>query len=633
MLNVLRKQAGSWIVKALLLLLVVSFAMWGIGDVFFGSPQNPAVATVADNEITTDELANAFNRSVENLQQRIGAPIDREQAIQLGVMQQSLQDLIVGRLMALRARDMGLTVTDDALRDVVTSNPAFQSAGRFDRSRFEQLLRANGLTEEGYLTSLRQDVMRNTLADGLAAGAVVPQALVDAVYRFRNEQRSGRYMVIETASITDPLEPGDEDLQPFYDAHQDRFTAPEYRTLTFVTLEPEDLLGEVEVPEDKINAEYQDRLDTYRTPEHRTITQLLASDRETVDAALRRLQEGETMTEVGTAMADQGVVVDDLGSLTRNDLPDDLATAAFTQAEGEIGSPVESPFGWHLFEVSAIDPETVVPLADVRDDLAKQLALTEASDRLPGLATQLDDELAAGMGVAEAAAALGLTAKTVTVDVNGKAEDGTPSADLPAWPAFLETAFATPEGQVSLLEETDDGSYYVIETDSVAAPRLMPLDEVRDAVAAAWQAERRRELAQERAKSLIGRANEVASLDQLADGLEVTAIGPLKRNERGGTPPLSPAIVRALFATEPGVIAKDPVALPTGFAIVATDEVIEADPSADPDAVAQLRAQLEAETRNDLLTQFESALRSAYTVEINGAAINRLIDPNDLGGY
>jgi len=128
--------------------------------VFFGSVQNPAVATVGDNEISSDELANAFNRQVQNLQQRIGAPIDREQAIQLGVMQQSLQELIVRRLMALRAQEMGLTVTDEALRDLVTNDPAFQSAGQFDRSRFDQLLRltAAGLHWQQRLSRSRYEV-------------------------------------------------------------------------------------------------------------------------------------------------------------------------------------------------------------------------------------------------------------------------------------------------------------------------------------------------------------------------------------------------------------------------------------------------------------------------------------------
>ena len=183
MLNVLRQKAGSWVVKVLLLLLVVSFAIWGIGDVFYGGAQNPTVATVGSSEISAGELADAFNRSLNNLQQRLGSTIDREQAIQLGLMQQALQDLITRRLIDLRAREMGLTVADDTLRQLVTEDPLFHSAGQFDRDRFEQLLRANGMTEQGYLASLRQDVVRSTLTASLAGPVSVPASLVDAIYR------------------------------------------------------------------------------------------------------------------------------------------------------------------------------------------------------------------------------------------------------------------------------------------------------------------------------------------------------------------------------------------------------------------------------------------------------------------
>ena len=634
MLNALRKQAGSWVVKALLMLLVVSFAVWGIGDVFYGSSQNPAVATVGESEISASELANAFNQSLRNLQQRVGTQLTREQAIQLGVMQQALQDLIARRLVDLRARDMGLMVTDATLRELVISDPMFQAAGRFDRMRFEQLLMANGLSEEGYLASLRQDVMRAALTDGVAGAAVVPQTLVDAVYRYRNEQRGGRHVVIETSSITEVPEPSEEDLQAYHEAHQDRFTAPQYRTLTFITLEPADLIDEIEVSEEEVEAEYQARIASYGTPERRTVAQLLAADRETIEAAARRLQEGESFAEVAEAMSDAGVSFDDLGTVTRSDLPSGIAAAVFAQAEGELAAPFESPFGWHLFQVSAIEPEVVVPLAEVRDALAQELALAQARDRLPALANRLDDELAAGAPLAEAAAAVGLSTTTLAaVDAQGRDMAGAAPADLPPWPELLEVAFATAEGQVSLLEETEAGDYFVVGVESVTAPRVKPVEEVRDALAAAWQAERRRELARQRAEAILARSDEVASLEELAEGLPVTTITPVKRDDRGTAQGLSPAIVQALFATEPGAIADRVVPTATGFAIVATDEVIAADPSTDAAGLARLRSQLEAETRNDLLTQFEAALRREYPVEIDPATINRLIDPQDLGAY
>ena len=332
-------------------------------------------------------------------------------------------------------------------------------------------------------------------------------------------------------------------------------------------------------------------------------------------------------------MSEDGVSFDDLGSVTRGDLPGSVAAAVFEQAEGELETPVESPFGWHLFRVSRVEPEVVVPLAEVHDALAEELALAEARDRLPALATRLDDELAAGVPLDEAAAAVGLTAKTLAaVDAQGRDTSGAAAADLPPWPKFLETAFATADGEVSLLEETDAGSYFVVGVDSVTAPRVKPVEEVRDALAAAWTTERRLELARQRAEQLVARSG-VASFDQLAQGLPVTPITPVKRDDRGTAQGLSPAIVQALFATEPGSIGKQVVPTATGFAIVATDEVIEADPSADAAGVEQLRTQLEAETRNDLLAQFEAALRRDYPVEIDPATINRLIDPEDLGAY
>ena len=199
MLNVLRQRAGSWVVKVLLLLLVVSFAIWGIGDVFFRGSRNPSVANVGGTAIPASELAENFNRALNNLQRRVGTTIDRQQAIQLGLMQQTLQDLIGRRLVDLRAHDMGLTVADDTLRQMVTANPMFQTAGQFDRGRFEQLLQASGLTERSYLASLRQDVVNGTLTGSLAGPVAVPAALVDTLYRYRNEQRRGHYVAIGAA--------------------------------------------------------------------------------------------------------------------------------------------------------------------------------------------------------------------------------------------------------------------------------------------------------------------------------------------------------------------------------------------------------------------------------------------------
>jgi peptidyl-prolyl cis-trans isomerase D len=633
MLNVIRKQAGSWIVKVLLLLLVVSFAIWGIGDVFYGGGQNPAVASVGDTEISSQEVSEAFSRAVDALQRQIGTGIDRQQAIQMGLMQRALQDLVGRRLIDLEAHRLGLAVSDDQLRAIVTEDPIFQTAGRFDRTRFEQLLRANGMTEQDYFASLRQDVLRSTLTGSVVAPASVPSAMVDALYRYRNEERRGQYVMVETAAITDLPEPDEAALTDIYEADPRRFTAPQYRTLTFVTLAAEDLVEEFMPEEAAIRAAYDERQAEFRTPETRTIEQLLTKDRAVIDRARTLAQEGQGFAEIAKAMAADGVTTDALGEVTRDDLPLGLAEPAFAPAEGEVSQPAESPFGWHLFRASAIKPEQVTPFAEVRDQLAHELALAEAHERLPAVANQLDDELAAGATLAAAAEAVGLATRTVAeIDPQGRTPDGKPAEGLPAGPEFLAAAFETAEGEPSLLQETDEGAYFVVQVDRIVETRLKPLDEVRAEVVEIWQGQERERRARELAQAVRQEIAERGSIGVVARDrkLIVRQVAPIKR--QGGDKDVERSVVAALFATTPGNLVEQPAKIANGFAVVMTDAVIPANPAADPTGLAQLRQQLEGEVQGDLLMQYQAALERAHTVEIDTAALGRLLSSDAADG-
>jgi peptidyl-prolyl cis-trans isomerase D len=283
--------------------------------------------------------------------------------------------------------------------------------------------------------------------------------------------------------------------------------------------------------------------------------------------------------------------------------------------------------------VIKIQPEETMPLAQAREQLTRELALQQAAERLPDFAAQLDDELAAGTGLKEAARVLGLEAVSVpAVDVSGKNPDGEPVETLPAWPEFMQVALETPAGETSLLEETAAGGYFVVQVEQVTEARLKPVEEVRDELVAAWQAERRRELARDKAAQLRARLEDGAPLDEVLAGtsLESKPIEPVRRDAAGTGQGVNRAVVRVLFATEPGDVASEVVELNDGFAVIGTDEVIAADPAADPEAVKQLALELEADMRSDLIAQFETQLRRDYPVEIDGAAINRLIGPDGL---
>lgn len=639
MLTALRNQASSWVVKALLILLVASFAIWGIGDIFYGNPEEAVVAEVGDSEISSGELNNAFNRSLDNLQRQFGGQLTREQAIGIGLLQQTLQEQVSERLLDVEAFGLGVTVDDQTLRRMITENPAFQSAGSFDRVRFNQLIRTTGLGEESFLEVYRQELSRNALTGAVAAGASAPDLMAKTIYRFRNEERRGRFFKIADADMTDLGSPNEEAIQTLYEEDEARFTAPEYRKITYITLQPKDLLDEIEIPPEDIQAAYDDRSARYIVQERRSVEQLLAQDEEIADKAKALVEEGKTFAEVAEELKDDGVNLTDLGSVTENGMPAGLGQDAFAVNEGEVTNPIKSPFGYHLFKINTVEPEEVTPLEEVRDEIEEELALVEAEDRLPDLATQLDDELAAGGTVNDAADALGLEAQTIeAVDRRGSGQNEEAIEGLADWPALIGTAFEAEVGEPSLLEETDDGSYYVVQVDSVIDSRLKDLEDVRDEVVEAWENQQRRSAAKERAEGLLSKLLETASLDTLAtnDGITVEEIEPLKRSADGASIGLNRAAVQALFDTDAGSIVDEVIEAEDGVLVLAVEEAIEKLPSDDQDGFDQLKAELKRQSQADLLDQFGSALRDYHKVEIDDGILTQLIE-NDpaqaYGGY
>jgi peptidyl-prolyl cis-trans isomerase D len=628
MLEAMRRGASSLPVKILLVVLVVSFAVWGVGDMVGGGRGEPVVATVGGSEIRLGAVQNAFRDRIQQLEAQLGTSIDREQAARMGLLEQALDDVVARRLLDLGAADLGMRVSDDMLRRQIFENPIFHGPTGFDRLRFQNILLASGLSEEGYLAALRQDALRSALIDAIAGSVAAPEILARTLYRHRNERREGRMLVVLTAAVEGVPEPSDDDLAAYLESRADRFTTPEYRALTLISLEPADLHDEIEIDQAALQAEYESRRGAYRVPEQRMIEQALAPDGDTAEAAFQLLRDGADLAAVEAALGDQGVMGDRLGLVAARDLPQELAGAAFGLATAGVAPPVESGFGWHVMRVVEIVPESVPPLAELEAELRRDLLEAEAQNRLPALANALDDELAAGVDIEDAAAALGLTALRVEeVDREGRGPDGAPVDSMPSWPRLIETAFQTPVRETSLVLDSPEGGYFVLRVDDVITPRLRGIEEARAELVAGWQAERRDELARAEAERLLRLSRMAAQFEALAEAgrVELRSIAPIARTASGFAQGLTPDAIRLLFTTAAGDIAGETARVRDGHAVIVTDLVHPADPEADPEGIARLRDQLATEMRADLLDQFEAALRRSYPVEIDARALGTLL--------
>ena len=608
-------------------LLIVSFVVWGVGDIIRTPSQVAALAEVGDIRIEEREFRQNLAREMNRLSARLGSRLDIEQAQALGIVDQVFGQMIGRALFDQKAEDLGMLVTKAQIGRRISNEPAFQnSLGEFDRGRFAQALQISNLGEQEYVDTLTRDIIRQQLVGAVTGAVVAPSRLAEELFRYQQERRVAQIMTVPTSSITDLGEPDPTALAEIHKEESAQFMAAELRGVTYIQLRAEDLLAEVAVSETELRDEYDSRRDDYVVQERREIEQIVLSDEATARQVEDQLKGGSTFATAAEAITGQGPI--DLGEVEKEDLPPELADAAFDLTANTVSVPLQSPLGWHVIRVGAVTPGRERGFDEVRDELAQDVAMRLAVDSMISMANQLDDSLGGGASLEEAASAFGLKLGQVeAVDSQGSGRDGQPVQDLPGEP-FLQVVYETAAGTDSLLTEANDGGYFVLRTDSIDQARLRPLAEVRDQVVALWRdrqlAERAEAKAQELAERLRG-GNEFETVAAEA-GLKTSTTEPLSRFDSRAPNNPAPTLPGKLFQLQPGEITTAQAT--EGHVVAKLDKIIPADPSSSPEELADVRDGVATALRNDLLEQFAAALRARYGVTVN----DRLVE-NTLANF
>ncbi len=607
-------------------LLILSFAVWGIGDIFRGGGQARVVAKVGEVEIDQLQFSQDLSRQMNQLSQRFGTRIDAEQARNLGIVQQVLSQSISRALFDQRAAELRMIVTDDAVKARLLDDPMFKDQfGSFNRDRFIQVLRITNMSEGAYLDSLRRDMQRQQLVGAVTSAVTPPQVLAEALHAYENERRIADYILVAAPDAANIAEPSATELQAFYDSNSNSYMAPEYRGLSLVQLRPEDVVSESAVDEADIRAEFEARRAEFAVPERRSIEQIVLTDEAAARAASERIAGGVDFATLAEELT--GAAPISLGTVARGELLPELGEPAFALEPGVAGTPVRGPLSWHILRVTEIIAGREPEFDEVRANLEADIAMREAVDSMISIANQFDDELAGGAGLEEAAGGAGLRVRRIeAIDSNGLDKTGTAVADVPSLDEFMPVVRETAVGETSLLTETSDGGYFIVRVDTIedAAPR--PLAEIREEAIADWRAGEAMKQAGSRAEALLEqllRSGNVAAL-AAAEGLEVKTTEAVTRFENDPDKLPAPQLASQLFQLAVGDTTS--LASDAGHIIAELKEIVPADLLAEADQVKQTKAGLGQAIQNDLLEQYLAALRQDYGVSINDAVIDEILN-------
>lgn len=626
MLEVLRKHSGGIVAKAFIAVLVLSFAVWGVGDIFRGY-RSGTVITVGDTEISAEDFRFAYQTELQRLARQFGRTLSTDETRALQVDSRVIGRLVTEATLDNDARKRRLGITTDAVARSIAEDPTFRDpAGRFNKAYFDQLLRATGLSEAAYVEHERRLHLRQQISAAITIGTPVPSTLVEALHRYREERRSIAYLVVRASALPPLPEPDEAALRQFYDDNRLDFRLPEYRRFEIIDLTPAARADTIDVPEEDIVASYEARKASFETPERREVQQIVFPSADEAAAAAGRIAGGADFLDIAR---ERGLSENDvsLGLLDRGGLVDPaVRETVFSLGEGEVSKPVAGALGVALVRVVRIEPGAVRNLDEVRADIRRELVERRAQDTIFDLHDKIEDERATGAPFDEIARKLGLDHRIVeAMDASGRDPQGAPVAGLPAGAdVILTVAENDPGVELDALHAPGGGFVWVNVLD-VTPARSRTFEEARADIEAAWRTQETRRRLTERANELAARLEGGETLETLSAELSQPLVEtpPLPRNATDDA--LSPAAIQAAFSLPVGGHAVSVHANGTDRLLLQAraSEVPPLDAGAAE--TAQLADAVRASIEASLLGQYVAARQDSFGVTVNRPTLQALL--------
>ncbi|HEX5666331.1 MAG TPA: peptidyl-prolyl cis-trans isomerase [Hyphomicrobium sp.] len=625
MLDALRRGSTGIVAKILLSLLIVSFAVWGIADVFTGYTRG-AVATVGDAKISVTDYDRVLRTELDGISAEAERRVTMEDARRQGIDRLVLSKMIGQTALKEYASQINLGLSQDRVVANLFSDPGFAGPdGKFSRTGFNDLLNRLGMSESQFLALRLDDDLRQQFSSAVLNATVTPQAMVDIENGYKNETRDIEFFKIDAGQKVSVPEPDDAKLQAYYKDNTASFMTPEFRKFNVLVASAGDLKKEVTVTDEELKASYEAEKETYDTPEKRRVQQISFKDKATADAAREALIKG-TKNFMDVAK-DNGAKESDvnLGMVSKAQLIDPkIAEVAFTVDRDAISEVIEGRFATVLLRVIEIAPGRTSTFEETKEKVRDKLATAKATTLLQEKVDLVEEGRNAGKTKKQIGEELKLRYVEVpAADKDGKSPEGTAVLDIPTPERVTRLVFRTEPGTLTEPVEIGSDGYAWVEVLGIDAPKEKPFESVKAEVKSAFVDSERRRLVKEFADKLIER------LKSGEDFAKVAA-------DAGGTPDKVETVKRNLVP--PGLTEEAidvAFSLPLGGAgsaltvdrgtrvvmkITKITPAGELPPSDKDKLVGDLRRGLQ----NDLLIAYVTNLQERLGVSINDKEVARV---------
>ena len=638
MLHIVREHKSSWVIWIILGVICFVFVFFGVEAVVSGPGVN-TVAVVGETSIEPIEVLRAEFNLVQFYRNAYKDQFTQEVRESMKLRDQALNGLIDRAVLVEQARELGLEISDDELRDVILGTPAFQRDGRFDKEQYMRALRGSQRTPAEYEEAIRRDLAVQRLQQLVEDGASVSEQEARDHVLAQEETRTFEYVKFPTIEFEEHVDVDDEDgIEATYEENKTKYASPETVQTAMLVFTPEAYASQVAVSDEEVESIYdQFKGGKYTQPHEVSARHVLvkvdagASDedkaaaREKIEAVQKRLADGEDFAAVATEVSeDVGSAAKggDLGYFGKGRMVPPFEEAAFALEPGGTSDIVESPFGFHIIRVEDVREERMKPFDEVRDEIVAELREKGGGEKAKEAADAAFAELGKGKSFDEVA-----TEQSLTIETPEPFAKNAPIAGVGRSFPLTNAIFDLEPGSNTDVTSVEN-NWVIARLDEKIPSVVPPLEEVRSKVVEDFRRAKAQEAGEAAAGEFLAKAKELGSLEKAAQAEGRTVETSQSFSRQGPYVPgmgVNQELKDAVFALSEAKPVADETfaALGDTFVVGVGESAVPADDEMS-EKIEESRTALLRQTQQELFQRYVAELKAKAKVEINRQVLDSL---------
>jgi peptidyl-prolyl cis-trans isomerase D len=615
----------------MLILLVLSFALWGVGDMLRTKKDN-VVIKVGKVEYTIGEWQNALDNQLRALQSQYGQQISPEFRNSPELRNHVLQQLINRALFKQEAEKLKIIVNDEMAKMEVARMPAFHDEqGKFNAEKFAEILKNNNLAEKNFVEMLREDIAIDNLLTAFSSNKKNLPQLTELLWQFVQSDRKMTIYKAKSDAFKPQQEPDEQELTAVLQENIAQFTIPEQRKGRYFIVTRDNVKVNENVVEQELLDLYNNRQFLFKEPEQRHIMQLILKDQAEAEKAISELAAGANFTTLAKKYNKDNKYKVDLGFINHTELPEQIAAAIGSLQPGQHTAPQQSPFGWHILWVKELKAERTVPFQEARERV-KKIYLNEAiSLELAKLTQEIEQALTNGKAFNDVATEYKLAVHEVTMNADSKQDASLSKNGIVNFDEFKKQLFKLTAGISSPSAPTGNNqngeSYFIVQANEIIPAREQNLSEVKEQIKAIWQNNKQQqeivEFTNELSAALAGSNPETwekfreENKDKFTITTNVLLHNSLKEQS------YSQSVVRQLMDLTEGMISLPMIDEKGNHFVAKVEQIVLPKEKITQEQLLSLNGSLAQMDNQIIISQYLSALQKNYNIEINHDALKK----------